>query len=355
MNENNMYEERLEYIKSLIRENGINVSRMYNYDRKMKYIVEEGFNQKDNSIIATIRGFCAFGDREFVANNKKGKDICDFSINEIEELLKSISFYDTTFATRKSLVKKYVRWCYNQKIIPSSEIVRKIEGINNDILQKSVMYEKSFFDSYESLVNAIKERLTSPQKGFNERSLHAPYVIAEYLLWYGIKSEYVVEIVKQDIDFENNRIWIKRENKWYYINNEDVMEYIHRSLNDDRYVDSDYLIRTQRHEKISVKDLSNWASRFFGDSRDLDGKEKRVINYSKVYLSGQFERAYQREREDELAYYYTDTRMDEMFDIEAGSSSASQKVNEYYDYCDYFHRDRIRYPTIKTKIEYAND
>jgi len=345
---NNIDKERLERVKSLISEKGIDVIRMYNYDRKIQFFVEDGYSTKDSVIISIVRVFCVFGDYE----HKGLKDISDFSIKEIRELLKSISFYDTTFSVKKSIIKKYMKWCYESKIISSSEIVREIAKIKNDIIPKSAMYQKSFFDSYKSLKEAIIERLTSPSKVFNEKNLYSPYVVAEYLIWYGVKPEDVVEITRFDVDFQNNRIWIKDKQLWVAINNREVMEFIDRCFKDDNYYASDYLIRTARREKIPFEVLSTWASRYFGESKSLESREKRVINYSKVYQSGQFERAYSMECEDKLSYHYIDPRVMEMFGAEAGSVAASNIVSEYYDYCDYFHPDRVKYPNIKTKIDY---
>lgn len=348
--DSDMDKKRLERVKTLISEKGIDVTRMYNYDRKIQFIIEDGYSTKDSVIVSTIRTFCTLGDKEHEFNNKSGKDISDFTAKEITNLLKNVGSQNSTFSVKKSLIKKYMRWCYDSKIIHDSQIVRDIEEIKNDIIDKKSVYQKLFFDSYDSLKSAIIEKLTLTGKGINDKSLYAPYVVAEYLLWYGVRSEDVVEITKSDISINGDNVKIKTNSQLITIDNEDIAFYIDMCLKDDSYCKGDYLIRTQRKDKITFEKLSSWASKYFGESKG--NIETRVIQYSKVYLSGQFDRAYKRECDEKMSYHYTDPRVSEMFEVEAGTTSAFSKLNEYYDYCDYFHSDRIKYPNYKQIVEY---
>ena len=293
-----MNKNKRSQVEQLIIENNVNVSDMYNKERKLTFIEETQMNANDTCTLSIIRKFNQFGKIENLIRdelNNKGKDLAEFNRENFKEFFGYFAWAKNSFSAAKSLIMSYLRWCCDKQITDNN-VCSVLEDINYSIISHKAMFNKYYFRN----LSELQETIENYRKKYASDSANLNFHIAEIailLAWSGIKLKDVFELQEKDIDTQKGIVYIKSK-KHYVILEPYVLQTIVNYIHSDEYIrDGDdnisRLIRPVRSTKISSAYLSVLVSRYFGDNKfnglnELNGK---IINYNKVYWSGIYSRA----------------------------------------------------------------
>lgn len=315
-------------LKQIISDKNIDCTHAWNLERKLEYIASKYSNSKEDGLASILRTFFSFGDVE----RKFQKDLYEFDSSNFSDFFREVTKSRSTFVNRKSLVKYYLKWCYDNGIVRDYEVVRTLEGIQAQDIFKENVYKKYYFPNFMDLFTTIELKLKKSNKA--DAILYSPAVVAVFLAWYGVKLPEVVGIKKTDIDFENAQIHL-RDRDVYIKLGEQILPLIKLCIESKQYINSDYLIRAKKRERLTTVQLTPKISALLGGmAGDVSGTTK-LISYNKVYWSGVFVRAYKNEN-PEKPYSIADEAFKDIFAEDTSMPARSVRLKEYRDFCDYF-------------------
>lgn len=335
----------LNRVEKLVLLGDLNVSTMYNKDRKLQFIQDnfglEGMT--DTYIKYYIKIFNQLGKAEHEYNT----DMFDFGITDFINLFEYFKWGSNSISNKKSLIKSYLNWGFDNKLI-SIDVIRNLERVNNDSISKRDVFEQYYFKDFDSLKQALDKKVSDLKLVDNEQLDIAK--IAVYLAWFGIKSEEICEIKKEDINEKHSQIYVSSRNLYIDIPKDIMFEivsyrdssgYMTNFKNNNNvfsgYADSLILMRSIQHAKLEYTYLSTKISKYFGNNDSIDDGTDKIITYQKVYLSGLFYRAHEYEKENK-SFKSSDTEvMSEVFQKKFKSVSASSTMKtQYENYCEHF-------------------
>jgi len=329
-------------VEQLVISRNLNTSSMYNKERKLQFIqdIYGKYNDvTDNTLKSIVQLFNQFGKYENQLD-KNDKDLLNMEKSEFIKFFEYFRWSGNSVLQKKSIVKSYLNWGYDKKLI-KYDIVRYLEGVgNNDVNKKRVFnnYFKNFPDLQNTLT-LILSRKSISQKEENKIQFMT-VKISVYLAWFGVKLKDICEIKKNQIDKEQNRIYIESEN--YYINiPENIMQEIIEYRDFEGYRtkeeieqtlgDSDMLMKSTRSAKLASTNISTLISKI------LNGEENdyKQFSYQKIYWSGIYYNAHIYEQEKQKNFRPSDTEvLAGIFHEKYNSvSRASIRLADYRDYC----------------------
>lgn len=319
--------------KIIISEN-VDVSRMFNYKRKAEFLADSYSNCKDQTIVTAIRSFCKFGDTEHELN----KDLYQFSETEMITFTRNIAYAENTFYSRKILIKSYLKWCYQKGLINEPTMITVVGSLNPDCIPKYKILDVYYFKNFKDLYDSMQERLSTTRgKLFKEKNMFAPWSVAVYLGWAGILIDDIIQIRISDINFESKEIFIRSKNKRVSISAA-ITELVKNCIESNDYCKSEYLIRTKKRESLDKNTLSSLISANFGKELENESGRVKFIQFSRVYLSGLYVRAYNYQIREGYEYNFHDEITAEIFEGQKSSTLLSARIREYEDYCQHFFR-----------------
>ena len=331
----------------------LNVSDMYNKERKLQFIQDIYGNYNDvtdETIMTMVRLFNQFGQYE----TKFGKDLFDMNTSEFIKLFEYFKWNRNSTAQKKSFIKSYLTWGYNNGLI-DIQVIRELEEVKNDNVSKKDSFNKYYFKTYQDLargmlytVSTLSDNVRQIEEGTRMQTAD----VAIHLAWCGIKMKDVCKIRKQDINEKHNQIYIQSDNSYIDVP-EDVPEsvmksivfyrdaegYILRDKNDNiheyEFCNSEILLRTQSVSKFTELSLSTLISKYFNYKKSGNPK---VISYQRVYWSGVYCRAHEYERTHERFSGKDVETLSKVFHEQYNSPSRiSARLADYRDYCKHFY------------------
>jgi len=339
-------------VEQLIISQDLNTNNMYNKERKLQFIQDIYGNYNDvtdDIIISMVRLFNQFGKYEEQVSST-GKDFFDMNTSEFIKFFEYFQWNRNSIAQKKSFIKSYLTWGYNNDLI-DIQVIRELEEVKNDNVSKKDAFEKYYFKYFKDLVNGMKytvSTLSNDDRQIEEGTQLQTADIAIYLAWFGVKMKDICELRKMDVNEKHNQIFIQSIDSFINIPEEvmkkivfyrDAESYVLYGKHDDRYdynyADTQMLLRTQALSKFTELSLSTLISKYFNYKKSGNPK---VISYQRVYWSGVYCRAHEYERMHERFSAKDTETLSKVFHEQYNSPSRmSARLADYRDYCKHFY------------------
>ena len=329
-------------VEQLIINQDLNTNNMYNKERKLQFIQDIYGNYNDvtdDTIMSMIRLFNQFG----LCETLFGKDLFDMNTSEFIKFFEYFKWNGNSVLQKKSFVKSYLTWGYNNNLI-DIQVIRELEEVKNDNVSKKDVFG-NYFKTFTDLQNTLN-LIISRKDVIKSESLNLQIMtvkIAIYLAWFGIKLKDICEIRKDQVNEKHNQIYIESENSYVNIP-EDIMQEIieyrdlegHRTKEEieETLGDSNMLMKSVRHAKLAPTNVSTLISKLL-NSEENDYKQ---FSYQKIYWSGMYSRAHIYEQEHDRFKAGDADVLRKVFGESYNSvSRASMRLSDYRDYCRYFY------------------
>ena len=170
---------------------------MFNEDIKMRYIKYK----TDNVVVDKYYLPNTFSNAEKFEMDL-GKDLCNFTVKEIENMYRTLDFYSyETLLNVNSIFSQYTMWCINEGLVSDSQNhymefdrPRLLNMVNNTMLSQRVVDRETIIKWCQELPNPSDAFLLL---GFFE----------------GIRNLEFGDIKRNDININNNAIYLKERDK----------------------------------------------------------------------------------------------------------------------------------------------
>lgn len=271
---------------------------IYNEELKKRYIDENYTN------LGTKERYLKVFKRTGEFEEEKGKDIYNFTLEEIKDIILSLSSASrATLRSTVSILNKYVAWAIKEGFLDSyinviDEYLHedKIKNMTSKLALEH-RYLKSEFE-LDKVINLC---------------VNAQDAVGFVLAWHGVKVEDMLNIKKSDIDFDNNIILldnrkIQLNDKYMQVVQEALYQTTYEKMNGKSKAnatellleDSEYLIRgvqnITRKTRMTKQVVNNRIKRIieaFGE-KDQEGNKvdesmhRQLITLTTVFYSGMF-------------------------------------------------------------------
>ena len=342
-------EENRTRVEQLIISRELNTNNMYNKERKLQFIqdIYGNYNDVTDETIATvIQLFNQFGKGE----NSFGKDFFDMNTSEFIKFFEYFQWSRNSISQKKSFIKSYLTWGYNNGLI-DIQVIRELEEVKNDNVSKKDAFEKYYFQYFKDLVKGMQytvSTLSNDVRQIEESTRLQTSEVAIYLAWFGVKMVDICKIRKQDINEKHNQIYIQSIDSYINIP-EDIMKDIvfyrdaegyiardkHNNIHEYEFRNSEILLRTQSLSKFTELGLSTLISKYFNYKK---AESPKVISYQRVFWSGVYCRAHEYEITHERFSGKDVKTMSRVFHEQYNSPSrVSARLADYRDYCKHFY------------------
>lgn len=133
-----------------------------------------------------------------------GKDVAEMSFDEAKKAMSTANVGTYTSAATVALfVKKYVKWCNQNKVFDSVNL-RLLDLTISDV-DASVTLKRQLFISEEDLIKEMR-RVRQFDDGYYE-------VIVLILAWLGVDRKDILTIKIDDVNFDSNEIMFRKDNR----------------------------------------------------------------------------------------------------------------------------------------------
>ena len=332
-------------VEQLIISQNLNTNNMYNKERKLKFIQDIYGNYNDvtdDIIISMVRLFNQFGKYEEQVSDR-GKDLFDMNTSDFIKFFEYFHWNGNSVLQKKSFIKSYLTWGYNNSLI-GIQSIRELEEVKNDNVSKNSVFG-NYFKTFTDLQKTLELILLRKNASYNaENEIKLMTVkLAVYLAWFGIKLRDICEIKKDQVNEKHSQIYIESEN--IYINiPADVMQEIikYRDINDYKVEEetgqalkeSDMLMISIRNTKLTSTYISTLISKMLNNEEN----DYKQFSYQKIYWSGIYSRAHIYEQEHGRFKAGDTVVLRKVFGESYNNvSRASMRLSDYRDYCKYFY------------------
>ena len=316
------------------------IDGLYNADRKLNFIDEQYGNQKQEAIEVIARFFNNIGDIE----QKKGKDLLDFNIIEIESIFTTLKIaVRGTFNNRKNIIKKYFEWGIRRKYIPINTL-----DIFNSLVFDHIFDQNNLKSKYFKNVEDLFDCLMTIVKTSDSEDAHRydTVMCAILLIWCGISTSDVCTLKIEDVDL-NQRI-VKLDKK--YILPKSVCDFIFEFLSTTSYAgykkgskgkvyyykDTGYLLRTTTNSSIICYSqsglqsrISTWFTKGISELNENNDYYNHSLYLKDVRDSGFFTRLYEYNRENNISIKDIDKSM--FLTLKYDNEITDQNMSNYID------------------------
>lgn len=265
---------------------------MYNEEQKRAFI--ESHTKSDNTMAKIIQIFTWFEPYE----EKWGLDLSQQNAEELQPVVNAI-----TGVRGKStelviiILKEYIKWCerngykfsngiYDVKIDAIEKI--KTQMVASPLHLQSVLNE--FFDKVE------------------EETVDITYRIFLWMAFAGLEDKDAIRVTKNCVDLKSLKI--RFEGHSYNIYEEGLEDFVKAcTLTDFKFIHPNYITRRNRaagdiimrgvrSSTVNLKTIRPVINKKFSakDTEKIKGHQKSHVSYKRIYLSGVFYRAYEREQ-----------------------------------------------------------
>lgn len=261
-----------------------------------------------------------------------------FSKGEYTALLSKLnSSAVMSFNVNKSIVMKYVSWLVERGVL-DNEYVDAISQLRFEDVSFAGEYAKKYFKDFDMLREAIEDTILIAERV--DESQFDTIVSAMYLSWFGIKSETICQIKKDDLTDSGvvvNGVEVRIPCSILdFLKEYAVAEGFQqqaRGLITHKYVPSSYLLRTSKREQLDVKTLRTILAHFTEICED-----GFKFHLDRIYWSGIYSRAYayeilngslQPSDYDTLEKVFNETYNDKLV--------ANKRLRSYQAYKNYYY------------------
>lgn len=256
------------------------------------------FNDPDGGYakISSKRTFTQAWKRVLDYEKKTGLCLDDgFTREQYIDLLNSMKIRKTImYKNFKFAVLYYVRYLIVNGILPAEQ-EEILSSIQLDDFTVSTDGPVQYYKDLTMLRDAVQDTVKSSMS--YDETLYDSAAVIIYLAWYGLTEQEIVDFPKENV--LDDGIVIRGEKRQIPF---DILQVFKRLRDSDGYyqqargvifhtfVASDYLIRTERRDHITVELMQSTLSRF-NAIRD----KVYSLRYNVVYESGIFNRLYRME------------------------------------------------------------
>lgn len=262
---------------------------MYNEDLKTRFVKQYTTSIHTAKNCETVFGL--FEPYELIWND----DLCTRSAEELQPIVDSIAgFRARSGLVRIIMLKDYVKWCINVAKVPGAcDGMLKITTTGLDKIRKQTVASPLHLQKYLDIV-FTKE---------SEKTVENIYRCYYWLAYAGMKEEDTLNVKSSDVDFENMVIHfgdtefpIYREAIAAFKNCAELSQFVYNHPNYTRTVwkdrvDGDSLLRGVRSAP-SIYSIRSETSKRAKLKEEESGMR---LSYFRVWISGVFYRAYERE------------------------------------------------------------
>ena len=265
---------------------------MYNEELKTKFI------QDYTKSVATANTCRVIFDVVGKFEESWGADLCTKSAAELQPVIDSITGLRAQSKWMRLIVlKEYVKWCINVAKVPNAcDGMLQIDSIGLDKVRQQTVSSPLHLQQY---LNSICE----PE---SEKTTDHIYRCFYWLAYGGVAEEDILNIKCSDVDFDNMVVYYKgtevpiyREALLAFKNCVNLTQFVYKHPNYEKLIykdraDGDTVVRGIKNV-CSLKSMRVELSRRSREKMD-DGKTELKLSYFRVWISGLFYRAYERER-----------------------------------------------------------
>lgn len=264
---------------------------MYNEELKNRFMAGYGNSGRGKAAVRDI--FRAFEPYE----KKRGTDLCALSVEEIESAIDEIKAPHTSNEFFQLMVlKDYSKWCVAQKVPGACDAASQIQANGADTVRKQMVSGPAELQRYLDIV-------------FDDAAKQTTDIRCRTYLWLafsGVKEEDVLKIRSDDIDLPAMRIYLPNGGACPIYPEASLALYSAATLKDFAFfhpyytgerrkrVDSDILLRgIKSNGSITAirAEVSDGAAK-----ANERGETTQRLSYNRVYMSGEFFRAYEDEQ-----------------------------------------------------------
>ncbi len=255
----------------------------------------------------------------------------------IQMLTESSIMSMNTFDSFKSKVKGFLKWLCDNGYCPE-ELLESWQSIRFSDIDRSDFYDRFYFKDYSDLYDTI-------QVVFGDASSeYDTFKAAATLVWFGIDINDLPNILKDDL-FETAGYIIAPVTKRRIYLPKVAVKQLESYKNADAYdsakfggcivpyVESQYLFRSYKNERLTVKQLTNISAAANRVAADFP----KTFQWNRIFLSGLYKRLLDTENQfGEIGKTNYD-KLRDFFGESLSEQILSQKYKEYQSYREYMY------------------
>lgn len=282
---------------------------MYNEEQKRNFIKNYTSSQSTAKKIEQI--FSWFATYE----EKWGMDLAEQSVSELQPVVNSVSGVRTkSTETVLYILKDYVKWCLNNGYKASNGMfgVRTVatEKIREQMVS-SPLHLKNILDGADSAKKAVNDDNKKVKKYYFDKAemetVDITYRVFIWMAFAGLRDKDAVRVTSDCVDLK--RLKINFEGESYELYKECIDDFEAAcNLKDFTFCHGNYTTRRPRAEGDAIArgfispiadigTLRPLINKRFANrvAEKKDGKQKSVLSYNRIYMSGVFYRAFESE------------------------------------------------------------
>lgn len=266
---------------------------MYNETLKRRFLAEQDIGEKTKTNIEAVFNIIA------PYEEKWGADICTRSAEEIEPVIKKLATLRVhSLVARSSHIKRYMKWCFQNAIPGATEAYRGIDSSSVNRMRDMTVANPVQLQTYLNKIFPPVEAKT----------VDIIYRCYFWMAYSGMLEDDVYSVKASDIDFDSGYINYKGVKYELYRESVPALQFaatsdvfihengksIGRNAGKPRFrVEGESVIRGYRSQPVNTSMRAKLSRKIKAASDNGDiGKR---LSYSKVWFSGMFFRAKQRE------------------------------------------------------------
>ena len=276
-------------------------NRMYNAEMKERFIEQGNFSQTMEGLFRNVFDLVAPYEEE------KCSDICTWDIQECKRVLEVLAgFRSYSSENRANLIRRYVKWCIEQGVPGASDAIFHVKASGDTKIREMTLSGPAHL---ESILNAV----FSPVSDVTSDNILRAYC---WLAFCGMDDNGIVALRTKEVDLSS--LVITSNGEKYQIVDEAVpcfrilkemsaFRYYHPGYDDGFIwrprVDGDKFLRGIRTAEQSVVQLRSMLSKTI-NAAVKDKKIDVKISHYRIWISGEFYRAFQKELRGESIDFY---------------------------------------------------
>ncbi len=268
---------------------------IYNVEQKERFLAAEGLSETMERLFRNVF--------EYVAGfeESRGADICTWGADEAREILQSLAgFRSYSSANRAKLLKRYVQWCVDSGVEGATDTILAIHVDGKDRIRERLV-------SGPAHLQRCLDAVFSPELNRTTDNILRGYC---WLAFIGLSEEQIAALEENQVDLNTGVITVAR--RAYEIPAEAfVCLRILKEAEQFRYYHANYgkdfvlrdraegkrLLRGIRNPEPSIRNLRTGLSAQIAEAGKNGESVPIKFSYSRLWLSGEFFRMYQREQQ----------------------------------------------------------
>lgn len=240
----------------------------------------------------------------------EGGSLLSMSADSLKRLFISYHCFSIqSFRDKKSLLLQYLQWLKNQ-----GYAVQKVRELLSAITYGDISPDNEFgryyFGSFSQLILFLRAHIdrAAEEKGKDKAEFLTAAVLS-ILAWHGLTAVEACALQKSDVSGKNETMLLKLPSRTVELEPEAagwVKEFL-LAKGFERlkggtwemvtYREGSALLRTTKADSMTPKSISNMLTRFNACLPDAE----KIFLYARIYTSGKFFRAYQKEESSKTA------------------------------------------------------